>query len=108
MRATLSLLAALAVAAPAAAQPGAFAQDESPIQPGYWESTNRVLSPIRTKKVERRCLTPKDIDKFLAGPSNRHYDCSYPDKLVENGVIRMAGTCVKRKGGGGKIKVAGE
>ena len=105
MKPILPLLAALAVAAPAAAKTAA---EEPPIQPGYWESTNRVLSPIRTKKVERRCLTPADIDKFLAGPSNRHYDCTYPSKVIENGVIRMSGTCVKRKGGGGKIKVAGE
>jgi len=105
MRPTLPLLAALLAAAPAAARAPA---DDSPILPGYWESTNRVLSPIRTKKVERRCLTRKDIDKFLAGPSNRHYECTYPDKTIENGVIRMSGACVKRKGGGGEIKVSGE
>ncbi|CAN7318984.1 DUF3617 family protein [Phenylobacterium sp. LjRoot219] len=105
MKPILPLLALLAVAAPAAARPPV---DDSPIRPGYWESTNRVLSPIRTKSVERRCLTPADVDKFLAGPSNRHYDCTYPTKVIENGVIRMSGACVKRKGGGGKIKVAGE
>lgn len=105
MKPILPLLAALVVAAPAAARPPAA---DSPIQPGYWESTNRILSPIRTKKVERRCLTPADIDKFLAGPSNRHYDCTYPHKVIENGVIRMSGSCVKRKGGGGEIQVSGE
>ncbi|CAN7182399.1 DUF3617 family protein [Phenylobacterium sp. LjRoot225] len=105
MKAILPLLAAAALAAPAAAQPS---QPDSTILPGYWESTNRLLSPIRTSKVERRCITPADVEKFLAGPSNRHYDCSYPSKVIDNGVIRMAGTCVKRKGGGGKIKVAGE
>lgn len=104
MKPILPLLALAAVAAPAAARPPA----EPPIQPGYWESTNRILSPVRTKKVERRCLTPADIDKFLAGPSNRHYECSYPQKSIENGVIRMSGACVKRKGGGGEIKVSGE
>ena len=105
MKPILPLLAVLSLAAPAAAQPPAA---EPPIQPGYWESTNRILSPIRTKKVERRCLTPADIDKFLAGPSNRHYDCTYPHKVIENGVIRMSGSCVKRKGGGGEIQVSGE
>jgi hypothetical protein len=95
-------LAALAVAAPAAAQPGA-----SPIQPGYWESTNRVLSPFRSTKVERRCITPADVDKFLAGPSNHHYDCAYPTRVVENGAIEMAGTCVERKGGR-VVRVAGQ
>ena len=94
-----ALLVACAVATPAAAQ--------TPIIPGYWESTNRLLSPFRTSKVERRCLTPADVDKFLAGPSNRHYDCSYPTRIVENGQIRMAGTCVGRKGGRA-VQVTGE
>src|SRR5690349_10427664 len=88
------LVAAAAVAGPAAAQPD---RAGGVIQPGYWESTNRLLSPIRTSKVERRCITPADVEKFLAGPSNRHYECTYPSKLIENGVIRMSGSCVKRK-----------
>lgn len=104
MKAFLPFLAVAAIAAPAAAQPSG---SDSVIQPGYWESTNRLLSPIRTSKVERRCITPADVEKFLAGPSNHHYDCSYPSKVIENGVIRMSGSCVKRKGGGGKIMVAG-
>jgi hypothetical protein len=99
------LVAAAAVAGPAAAQPE---RPDGVIQPGYWESTNRLLSPIRTSKVERRCITPADVEKFMAGPSNHHYDCTYPSKVIENGVIRMSGTCVKRKGGGGQVRVAGE
>lgn len=99
------LLAAAALALPASAQP---TRDESPIQPGYWESTNRLLSPIRTSKVERRCITPADVEKFLAGPSNRHYNCTYPDRYIANGVIRLSGSCVKRKGGGQRVKVSGE
>jgi len=91
----LAVLSLAAAAAPAAAQSPA----PSPIQPGYWESTNRLLSPIRTSKVERRCLTPADVDKFLAGPSNHHYDCNYPMRTVENGQIRMSGACVERKKG---------
>lgn len=105
MKAILPFLAAAAIAAPAAAQPSG---SNGVIQPGYWESTNRLLSPIRTSKVERRCITPADVEKFLAGPSNHHYDCTYPSKLIENGVIRMSGSCVKRKGGGGRVMVAGE
>jgi hypothetical protein len=105
MKALLPLLAAaIAIAAPAAAQPSRGA---SPIRPGYWESTNRVLSPIRTRKVERRCIRPSDVDKFLAGPSNHHYDCTYPTHVVENGVIQMAGTCVERKGGR-QVRVSGQ
>jgi hypothetical protein len=103
MKAFAPLLAALAFVAPAVAQPRA----ESPIQPGYWESTNRLLSPIRSEKVERRCITPSDVDKFLSGPSNHHYECSYPTRVVENGVIQMSGSCVERKGGR-RVKVSGE
>ena len=101
MKAFALLLAATAIAIPAAAQA------QPPIQPGYWESTNRLLSPFRTSKVERRCLTAADVDKFLAGPSNHHYDCSYPTRLVENGQIRMAGTCVGKKDGR-RVQVSGE
>jgi hypothetical protein len=102
--ATLSLaaLALVAASAPARAQgPG------QPITPGYWESTNELLSPIRSKKVERRCLKPSDIDKFMAGPSNHHYDCDYPLHMVEDGRIQMAGVCVNKKDGR-RVKVSGE
>lgn len=85
------ILAALLVAGPAAAA-------EPLIQPGYWESTNRVLSPIRTKKVERRCITPAEVEKFMAGPSNRHYKCTYPTNVMANGQIRLKGACVSKKG----------
>jgi hypothetical protein len=101
MKTFAPLLAALALAAPAAAQP-----NDQPIQPGYWESTNRLLSPIHTSKVERRCITPADVDKFLAGPSNHHYDCTYPTRVVAGGFIRMAGVCTERKGGR-QVKVSG-
>ena len=98
-----SLLAGALLALPAVAQPRA----DAPIQPGYWESTNKLLSPIRQTKVERRCITPADVDKFLAGPSNHHYDCTYPTHVVENGQIQMSCTCVERKGGR-KVRVAGQ
>jgi len=96
----LILAALIASAAPAvvhAATP--------PIQPGYWESTNKLLSPIRQTKVERRCITPADVDKFLAGPSNRHYKCTYPHKIIAGGKISLKGTCVSKKGR--KVEVEG-
>jgi hypothetical protein len=108
MRAFPILLAALAAAARAAAQPDAgLPNGGPPIQPGYWESTNQVLSPIHSVKVERRCITPADVDKFLAGPSNHHYDCTYPTHVVQDGQIQMSGVCVEKKGGR-KVKVSGE
>lgn len=82
----------IAVATPAAAA------SAPPIQPGYWESTNRLLSPIKQSKTEKRCITPADVDKFMAGPSNRHYACTYPTKVISGGQIRLKGTCVSKKG----------
>jgi hypothetical protein len=98
------LLAAMAAGAPAFAQ-----GPETPIEPGYWEATNRLLSPIRQTKVERRCLKPAEIAKFVQGPSNRHYTCEYPTRVVENGYLRMEGWCrPRKKPTGRRIEVAGE
>lgn len=69
-----------------------------PIQPGYWESTNRLLSPIRTTKVEQRCITPADVEKFMEGPSNRHYACTYPTRSIQGGKMMFKGSCVSKKG----------
>lgn len=77
---------------------GAASAATSPIQPGYWESTNRLLSPIKQTKTERRCITPADVDKFVSGPSNRHYACTYPTKVFAAGKITLKGTCVSKKG----------
>lgn len=75
------------------------------IQPGYWESTNRLLSPIKQSSTEKRCITPADVEKFMGGPSNRHYACTYPTKVFANGKITLKGTCVSKKGH--KIAVRG-
>jgi hypothetical protein len=88
-----------AVASTAAAAPA------TPIQPGYWETTNRVLSPLPSKKVERRCISPADVDKFLSGPSNRHYTCTYPTRRIADGKILLKGTCVSKKGQ--KVAISG-
>jgi hypothetical protein len=91
MTRTLALILALAAALPASAAPLA-------IQPGYWESTNRLLSPIRQKSVEKRCITPADVENFMSGPSNRHYACTYPTKVIADGKIVLKGTCRSKKG----------
>lgn len=93
MKALPALLVVLAAAAPAGA-----AMAATTILPGYWESTNRLLSPIKQTKTEKRCITPADVDKFLAGPSNRHYACTYPTKVFSGGKITLKGTCVSKKG----------
>ena len=74
------------------------AQASSAIQPGYWESTNRLLSPIKQTSVERRCITPADVEKFMAGPSNRNYACTYPTRVIADGKITLKGACVSKKG----------
>jgi len=90
-------LAAAAVAGPALAQ--------TAITPGYWESTNKRLSPIKQSSTEKRCITPADVDKFMAGPSNRHYTCTYPTREIQDGKITLKGTCVSKKGQ--KVAIAG-
>ena len=34
----------------------------------------------------------------MAGPSNRHYKCTYPTNVIANGTITLKGTCVSKKG----------
>jgi hypothetical protein len=71
---------------------------QTAIQPGYWESTNRLLSPIPSTSREMRCIQPADVEKFMAGPSNRHYACTYPTRIIAHGRIILKGTCVSKKG----------
>ena len=82
------LAAAAALAGPAAAQ--------NAISPGYWELTNQVISPLPTKKVEKRCIKPDEVAKFMQGPSNHIYKCTYPTREIGNGKIKLAGTCASR------------
>jgi hypothetical protein len=78
-------LLACALAAPAAA--------ETPIAPGYWETTSQVVSPIPTKKTEKRCIREEDVEKFIGGAPNRHYTCTYPTREISGGKIRLVGSC---------------
>ena len=97
IRFALVALAGLMAAPTAGAAPA--------IQPGYWESTNRLLSPIKQTSTEKRCITPADVDKFMAGPSNRHYTCTYPTKVIAGGKILLKGVCVSKKGR--KVRIQG-
>jgi hypothetical protein len=89
---TLSALAALGVAT------SALGADTATIRPGYWESSNKAQLVFTQTTVEKRCLTAKDVDKFVQGPSNRHYKCSYPYRSVGGGKMSFKGTCVDKKG----------
>lgn len=81
-------------AAPAMARQGAT----TAIQPGWWESTNTLNLIISNTEVERRCITPADVDKVLSGRINHHYTCTYPEKRVADGKMYFKGTCVDKRG----------
>lgn len=85
------LLAAAAIALPAAAPAASWAQ--TTIQPGYWETTSQIISPFPTSKTEKRCIRPQDVEKVIAGSPNHNYTCTYPTKEIGGGKIRLAGSC---------------
>lgn len=85
MKLAAPALVALALAVPAHA--------ETPIAPGYWETTSQVISPIPTKKTEKRCIREEDVEKFIGGAPNRHYTCTYPTREISGGRIRLVGSC---------------
>jgi len=91
MKRTLALaLAISALAAPVLAEP------QQPINIGLWEAHTVFLGLI--SKTERWCIKPADVSKFLSGPSNHIYHCTYPENSAEHGVIHFKGTCVDKKG----------
>jgi hypothetical protein len=77
---------------------GASAVSAETIRPGYWESTNQVTSPIESTKSELRCVTPKDVAKFMTCHINHHYTCNCPEQSYGGGQIRFRGDCVDAKG----------
>ena len=60
------------------------------IEPGYWETTNRVMGVPRT---EKRCIRPVEVAQFMQGPHNHNYVCTYPVRVVTSGSIRLEGSC---------------
>lgn len=96
---TIRTLAAIGLLALAAAAPAAVARETpTTIQPGWWESTNTLSLVISNTEVERRCITPADVDKVLNGRINRHYTCTYPEKRVGDGKMFFKGYCVDKRG----------
>jgi hypothetical protein len=86
MKRLIPVLLALGLTVPAGAA-------QSPIAPGYWETTSQVVSPFPTKKTEKRCIREEDVEKFIGGAPNRHYTCTYPTRQIAGGRIRLAGSC---------------
>jgi hypothetical protein len=92
-------LACLAVGATALASAAmATAPAAETIRPGYWESTEQVLSPISSTKTDRRCIARKDVERFMTCYINHHYTCVCPEQSYKNGRIRYRGVCTDRNG----------
>lgn len=105
---TLAALGLFALAASAAAAPAALArQPVTTIEPGWWEMTNTLNLVISKTEIERRCITPADVDKILSGRINRHYTCTYPEKRVADGKMFFKGTCVDKRGRKVNVTVTG-
>ena len=84
----------------------AVAQDTT-IQPGYWEVTNKVSAIVSQTKTERRCITPAEVSKFVMGPSNRHYKCDYPTRVFKDGKISLKGQCATKNGSKAALQATG-
>lgn len=82
----------------AAASTGVASAEEKTILPGYWDVTNKVSAIVSQTKKEQRCITPAEVSKFVEGPSNRHYKCTYPTRVFRNGKITLKGSCATKNG----------
>ena len=90
----LALIPACALlASPALAQ-------ETTIQPGYWEVTNKVSAIISQTKTERRCITPAEVSKC-------HYKCDYPTRVFKDGKIALKGQCATKNGSKAALQATG-
>jgi len=98
---------ALALAAPLVALPlAAQAQPAYPINPGTWEVKTLFLGLVGGS--DRWCVKPRDIDKFLSGPSNHIYHCTYPENEAANGKLHFKGTCNDKHGYAGHLEGDGD
>jgi hypothetical protein len=95
-------LTALAFAAALATPLAARAQPPYPINPGTWEVRTLFLGLVG--KTDRWCVQPRDIAKFLAGPNNHIYHCTYPENVTANGRLHFKGTCNDKHGYAGHLQ----
>jgi hypothetical protein len=104
-RSAIIILALAALAAPAASSVAQAQQPSStPILPGYWEYTTRVLGFGPAKK---KCLKADEVEDFLSKPCNRHYTCVYPTKQVGGGKLVLDGYWQNKEGQRAKVKATG-
>ena len=102
MKRLLAILPLALAANAAAASPAA-----TPILPGYWGWSAKVLFGLVPADAGRRCRKAEEISEFIAFPGNRHYKCSYPTKEIGNGQVTMQGACVDKKGRRAPIRATG-
>ena len=95
--------AALAVLANTAAASAA----ETPILPGLWKYSAKVLFGLAEVEGGRRCLKAEEVERFMAFPGNKHYKCEYSTKTVADGRVAMQGVCVDKKGRRAPIRARG-
>ena len=88
------LAAVLALALPHLA----VAQD-SPILPGYWESSESYSVLFSGGGHDRKCLTKPLIEKFISAPSLKRYDCTYASRSLRDGRATFdGGACYSHTG----------
>lgn len=93
----------------AAASSQALSAEERTIEPGYWDVTNKISAAVvlGQTKTEKRCITPAEVSKFVEGPSNRHYKCTYPTRVFQKGKITLKGQCATKNGHTVQVKATG-
>ena len=99
----LLLVAVLALLGNAAAASAA----ETPILPGLWKYSAKVLFGRAEVEGGRRCQEAAEVERFMAFPGNRHYKCEYTEKSVANGRVSMKGACVDKHGRRAPIRAKG-
>lgn len=97
-----ALAGAALLAAPAAA-PQAQTSSQ-PVLPGYWEYTTNAVG---NRDTETKCVRASEINRFFGGISTRHYQCTYPTRVVGGGNARFEGNCVSRSGRQVRIRLNG-
>ncbi len=100
---SLPALAGLVFLAAPAAAPQAQT-NEQPVLPGYWEYTTNAVG---NRDTETKCVRASEINRFFGGLSTRHYQCTYPVRVVGNGQARFEGNCVSRSGRRVRIRLNG-
>ena len=80
---------------------------ETTILPGYWESANHLSFVLEQDSTSRKCITPAQVENYLAGPANNHYSCVYEHRQIGEGAVHLAGQCTDNNGMKMDVAIAG-